>query len=117
MTENLKKCPKTGVKFKKYWKIFIDDVISRDNFCKGHLLKLEILCDLLIQYEEISKEVKETGYTYQTEGRYGYQIKPNPAVATQQKIVAEIRNYFKALGLILNKVPDMPGEEINEWLD
>lgn len=111
------KSPKGQSKFRKYWNYFIEDVSKRDNFCKSHLKQLEILCDLHVQYDEIATMLKKEGLTYETEGRNGFQIKPHPALTQYNKIIVEIRNYHKNLGLVMNKVAETPEEETNEWMD
>jgi len=108
--------PKSG-EFKKYWDLLIDNVTGRDNFTKGHLFQLSVLCDLYVEYDHLTEKVKEEGYIYETSGRHGDLIKVNPHVTMRQKTLAELRSYSKLLGLTLFKDgPSVPEEEEDEWL-
>lgn len=110
------KCPKGSTKFKKYWNILILDLSKKVNFCRSHLLQLEVLCDMYVQYEDLKNQLKKEGMTYVSEGRNGVQIKPHPALAQFNKVTVEIKNYCMLLGLRPDKI-DAPPKEKNEWLD
>jgi len=106
--------PKKEKDFKKYWNIFLPQVVERDNFHIGHLQQLEILCDLYVDYNKLTKFVKINGYSFETEGRYGTTSRPHTEVQVRQKVVGELRAYSKMLGLLLNK--GLPTEEeTDEW--
>lgn len=87
--------------FTNHWKEFLPDVVARDNFKIGHLRQLEILCDMYTEYKKLRKVIREKGMTYETTGRFGHQIKTRPEVDLVARLRAEIRNYSKALGLLL----------------
>ena len=99
--------PIKGKDFKKYWNLFIEDVTARDNFKLGHLEHLRILCQLMVSFDKLQAQIDKQGFTYETdpngESRYGNQIKVNPACTLRDKSLAEIRQYSKMLGLILEK--------------
>ena len=100
--------------FIRYWDIFLPQVTERDNFHISHLQQLEILCDLYVDYHALTNYVRENGYSFKSDGRYGENYRPHVEVQVRQKVVAEIRAYSKLLGLILDKgiqpEPDAP-----EW--
>ncbi len=89
--------------FTKYWNLFIDDVTSRANFREGHLEQLAILCQLYDQFYKNTKQLIEEGYSFESAGRNGAQHKPHPVCAIRDKALAEIRQFSKLLGLVLEK--------------
>lgn len=109
--------PKANKIFRARWEEYIDDVAARDNFKKGHLSQLEILCNLYVELESLEKYLKMRGkYSYLTVTRNGDQWKLYPEVAQKNRTLAEIRNYSKTLGLVLVKDKEMnDGDEENEW--
>lgn len=116
MTIDIMKCPKKDKDFKRYWELFVPDVANRENFKLGHLQQLEILCDLFIEYHALAKIVKDEGRFYQSDGRYGEKIMLHPAVARQDKVLAEIRGYSKLLGVTLHKdTGNVEKEAVDEW--
>jgi P27 family predicted phage terminase small subunit len=91
-------------------------VTKRDNFKQGHLEQLTILCKLYQEYNKLQKEIETEGYFFESEGRYGTQIKTHPLVTIRDKVLAEIRQYSKLLGLVLEKDKDTGGDEgKGEW--
>ena len=117
------KMPKPGDKkfvrkFKKYWDKFILSAIERDNFSSYHLKNLEILCTLYVEYDELTEVIQVEGYSFVSEGRYGVQRKTLPELTERGKILAEIRQYSRMLGILLSKdqkFNELPNEE-NEWV-
>ncbi len=95
--------PKKNNIFRKKWKEYIENISARANFNRGHLSQLEILCDLYVEYAELSKFVRVNGYTYEAFGRQGKAIKPYPQVLQMNRVLSEIRNYSKALGMLIKK--------------
>lgn len=96
-------CPKEKATFKAYWDMFVEDIKSRENLKNSHLQQLRILCDMSVEYDELCHAVSIEGRTYESQGRNGTQVKLNPLVQQQSKVITEIRNYSKMLGLILVK--------------
>lgn len=115
MKEILKKypAPKNSARFKKYWDKFVIDVVSRPNFKQGHLFQLEVLCDLYVELEGMVEFIDQVGTTYQSDGRYGRQLKFYPEV----KLIGEHRRniavYSKNLGIILAKDGQLSKESLD----
>ncbi len=110
------KAPSNDPTFIKYWEKFYDDVVERDNFKAGHLEQLAILCQLFCDFYLLNEEIKKTGFTYETiSERYGNQIKVNPACTQRDKVLSEIRQYSKLLGLLLVKDTKLNDEAQDEW--
>lgn len=113
--------PKTGPSnaiFQFVWETIIADVASRENFKRGHLLQVRVLCDLYQDYEDLTATIKREGLTYETEGgRNGPQIRKNPEVDQRARTISEIRSYSKQLGLVLVKDTNFtdPGEKEDSW--
>jgi len=108
------RAPKKDPVFKRYWKIFLPKVVERDNFHESHLQQLEILCDLYIDYHNLTQFVKDNGYSFMTSGRYGETSREHIEVKVRAKVISEIRAYTKLLGLVLDKSEMLPEEE-DEW--
>ena len=113
--------PSDKPEFKFYWDIFVEDVTKRDNFKLGHLQQLKILCRLYTEFDKMSDEIDEKGFTYETdpngESRYGNQIKINPISTQRDKILSEIRQFSKLLKLELFQDADVniPEEPDSPW--
>lgn len=109
--------PKSNRTFVKKWRSLIDTIAGRDNFKDAHLHQLEILCDLFVEYEDLSTFLRKNGYTYEAFGRQGKAIKPFPEVLQLNRVKTEIRNYSKMLGLIISKDKDTGGgaSKDGEW--
>jgi hypothetical protein len=109
-------CPSEKESFLRYWLIYLSDIKHRDNLKPSHFQQLKILCDLSVEYDEIKMTLDLEGRTYSSEGRNGFQIKIRPEVAQLNRVVSEIRNYSKILGLVLVKdQTSTKGEEANEF--
>lgn len=106
------KPPKKDADFVRYWKLYIDNIVERENFKQSHLKTLEILVDMLLEYDELTKFIKDNGYTYVSEGRNGIQSKPHPEVSIREGKIAKIKDYCKLLDITLMK--DKPVEEEDE---
>lgn len=98
--------PKDDKEFVKYWDRYLPKVIKRENFHESHLDQLEILCDLYLDYHELTKFIKKNGYSYEGDGRYGKSSNEYKEVSIRQKIIGEIRHFSKLLDLVLNKDQD-----------
>lgn len=97
------KSPRKDKAFSKYWKMFLGDIENRDNLKLSHLHQLQILCDLCVEYDELREAIIFAGRTYVSVGRNGDQIKLHPNVQQMNRVVSEIRNYSKILGIQLVK--------------
>lgn len=111
------KPPKSGEVFKKYWGIFLPEVMERPNFKPVHLHQLEILCDLYVEYHKLQDIIDLDGYTYVSVGRNGEQQRITPEVQQLNRCRGEIRNYCKMLGIALVKDTgeSMKEEDQDEW--
>jgi hypothetical protein len=114
--------PRGGDKFKKYWDRLLPKVAFRKNFHEAHLFNLEILCTLYVEYEIISDlfelEGPQAMITTTEGGRNGPQEKVSVLATRRDKVLVEIRNYSKLLGLLLAKDEEVKDEEDkNEWDD
>lgn len=98
------------------WNQFIGDVVKRDNFKKGHLYQLDVLCSLYVEYDQVFKYIQEHGHSYQTITRNGLQYKLFPEAVQLNRIRSEIRSYSKTLGLLLTKDKEHnPGNDDDSW--
>lgn len=96
-------CP-LEVNFTRYWDLFVDDILTREGFKPFHLEQLRVLCELFVEVDELTRIVKEEGYTYYSEGgRNGDQLKIRPEISQLNRTRTEIRNYCKILCLTLEK--------------
>lgn len=104
--------PKKEPIFRKMWMAFIDSIARRENFNISHLNNLEILCDLYVDYEDLRKFLRINGRSYKVQGRQGEIWKFFPEVDLLSKVLMQINNYTKLLGLVLKK--DESGESDGE---
>jgi phage terminase small subunit len=95
--------PKNDPEFLEYWNLFLPKVVERDNFDNAHLKALEVLCDVYVHYHELTQDIKDNGYVYTSDGRYGISERERAACKLQQKYLSEIRAYSKMLDLIPTK--------------
>jgi hypothetical protein len=111
------KSPKEEPVFKKYWNIFLPEVMERPNFKEVHLHQLEILCDLYVEYHKLQSIIEFDGYTYVSVGRNGEQQRITPEVNQLNRCRGEIRNYCKMLGIALVKDSgeSTKEEDKDEW--
>jgi len=111
------KSPKDQASFTKYWKRFIGDIKDRENLKPSHLYQLEVLCDLCVERDELKQIIEFMGLTYTASGRNGDQLKLRPEVQQLNRVVSEIRNYSKILGLILAKdSANSDDGEVNDFM-
>jgi phage terminase small subunit len=109
---------KKNPEFSRYWKKFLPGVAKRENFQEFHLKNLEVLCTLYIEYDNLTQTIQEEGFSYIAEGRYGVQRKTLPEVTERTKILAEIRQYSRLLGIVLTKdVSQNPNDQENDWTE
>ncbi|MBK7844036.1 MAG: P27 family phage terminase small subunit [Bdellovibrionales bacterium] len=108
--------PKRHPTFQKIWVEHIDNITARENFKVGHLHSLEILCDLFVEYGELTKFIQENGRSYKSVGRSGVIWKFYPEVAQIKNVQSQIKDYMKLLGLLLKKDHSIEsGGEKSEW--
>lgn len=93
------RCPKKDKKFKKYWDLLIADVVERDNFKGSHLLQLELLCDMFVDYATMKEIVEREGVLVDVDTRYGDRLLPHPLTTRIDKTLVTIRTYCKLLGI------------------
>lgn len=103
--------------FTKYWDLYLPSIEDRDNLKAAHLMQLEILCDLTVEYYYLKSIIDTGGRTYQSEGRNGFQIKLNPEVPLFRAVITDIKNYSKMLGLVLFKDTKVKGKEKSNGFD
>ena len=109
--------PKRTKIFAEKWNEYLPDVAKRENFKRGHLSQLAMLCDLHVEYEKLADFIDKKGYSYITSGRNGVQHRQWPQVAQRNRCVSEIRMYSKILGLILTKDKELGNDDEldKEW--
>lgn len=103
--------PKKNENFVHYWETFLPDIEDRENLKNSHLMQLRVLCDMCVELDELQELIDMEGRTYESHGRNGTQIKMRPEVQEKNKLITEIRNYSKILGLVLVKDTKMKEEE------
>lgn len=102
--------------FEKTWLEHIDNITARENFKIGHLQSLEILCDLFVEYKELTKFIQENGRSYKSVGRSGTIWRFYPEVGQIKIVQSQIRDYTKMLGLLLKKdSQDFCGVDDDDW--
>jgi hypothetical protein len=118
-TENTFQSPKSEKRsFTIYWDSFIEDIKDRENLKPSHLFQLRVLCDLCVEYDELHEILNIEGRTYESIGRNGKQIKMKPEVGQLSRIITQIKDYSKMLGLVLYKDKKTnDGEDTNEFDD
>lgn len=104
-------CPSEKESFKAYWQMYLLDIKDRDNLKLSHIQQLKVLCDLSVDYDELRSILTLQGSTYESEGRNGLQIKLRPEISQLNRVITEIRNYSKMLGLVLYKDETTTKEE------
>lgn len=108
--------PKKNPKFRKVWGQFIDGIARRENFGIGHLNALEIFCDLLVEYDDLSAIIRRKGRSYQSIGRSGTAWKLYPEVTHLKSVQHQINVYMKQLGLTLRRDESgLSDAESREW--
>lgn len=107
--------PKDDPVYAAKWNLFVGNVVARQNFKVGHLEQLNLLCDLYVEYEDLKAFVRKHGYTYTVSGKNGVQIKPYPEYLALSRVLSEIRNYSKVLGLLLVKDQKMNEPKKESW--
>jgi phage terminase small subunit len=103
-----------GPVFKKQWKILVDIIYTKENVHDNLFEQLSILCDLYQEYHDLSKFIKENGYSYESETRNGNQVKKYPEVDQRNKVLSDIRMFSKMLG-ITAEGKYVPEDDNNEW--
>jgi len=118
---NKYKSPVKRKEFNKYWTNFLQIIVDRDNFNESHLKNFEVLCNLYVEYDRMTFFLndyhdREGTYSYIAEGRHGTQIKTHPEFTERQKLLSEIRQYSRLLGIVLDKDTTMkPDDNEGEW--
>ena len=96
-------CPSLNSRFIMHWGNLIQDVYERDNFKTSHLHTLKILVDLYMDYDTCRDMLNMHGYTYESEGRNGVQIKKRPEADMLAGHIKDIAAFSKLLGITLHK--------------
>ena len=107
------KCPYKDKEFKKYWNMFLPKLMKRNNFHQVYSKNLEILCQLYVEYDKLTQVLKEQGFSYVADGRYGTQIKTRPEALEKDKICSQILKYSKILNLTLD--PSEKTQDVETW--
>lgn len=108
--------PKCHPIFEKIWLEHIDNITARENFKIGHLQPLAILCDLYVEYLELTKFIQDHGRSYKSVGRSGTIWRFYPEVGQIKVVQSQIKEYTKLLGLLLKKDYSIEsGGEASEW--
>ena len=104
LSEDELRSPSRAPGFTPLWNILLDDMTDRENLKKSHLIQLEILVDLHLEYRRLSKLIEKNGYTISYESpRNGPQEKTAPEVMVRNSILTQIRSYSLLLGLSPSK--------------
>lgn len=108
--------PKDNKIFTARWENYVTNIFDRGNFDEGFLFQLEVLCDLYVELDALNIIIAEKGYTYTAKTQYGMTEKVRPEVGHKTRVLAEIRNYSKMLGLLLSATAkEKPAEEDDDW--
>jgi hypothetical protein len=108
--------PKQHPVFQKIWFESIDNVTARENFKISHLNSLRILCDLFVEYEELTQFIEKNGRSYKSTGRSGVVWRLYPEVGQIKSVQAQIREYTKMMGLLLKKDNTVElNDDDDEW--
>lgn len=100
--------------FSHYWNLMVEDVKVRRNVSPSHLLQLAVLCDAYCQYDQLLEIVKEEGYTILKVTERGESVSANPNAAALSRVIAQIKDYSKILGLLLVKDEGIGSTEQDE---
>lgn len=95
--------PKNHPIFRAKWMSFIDNITDRESFKSFHLYLLEILCDLYVEYDVLSRVLRTEGRTWKSISRFGETLKTRPEVGQMDRVLAEIRTYTRQLDLAPKK--------------
>lgn len=108
---------KSNKKFTEHWNQLIEDIAERENFKRGHLYQLEVLCTLYVDLEKLDLFLDKKGMTYESSTANSYQLKPYPELIQKNRVLSEIRSYSKMLGLLLVKDTNFvdPEEGEDSW--
>lgn len=110
------KPPRKDPEFVKLWNIYIDDVSKRQNFKESHINQLKILIDAMLDYEALRNFVKEHGFSYSADTKYGPCQKKFAEVDLMHKTMVIVKDYCKALDIKLNKDESLnDNEDDDEW--
>jgi phage terminase small subunit len=115
---NLESPKKQNKLFTKYWDTLIVSVKDKPSFSEAHLYQLEVLCDLYVEYDNLSKSIDEDGYVITNISKSGEITKISPYVSQKNTTVRLIKDYSATLGLELakEKVKEEGNEEEkDEW--
>jgi phage terminase small subunit len=112
------KPPRAQKTFCEKWKLFLPQIVNRDNFTESHLSQLEILCSLYEEFENLTDAIDREGYTYESvTNAGGVIIKARPEVAQLNTCRTQIAIYTRMLGLTLvkNMVPTGNNSDKELW--
>ena len=106
----------TKCDFEYYYKKFLPSILERENYSDHHLKNLEILCSLYVDYDKLTEEISNIGYSYEAEGRYGTQRKTIPEVTERNNIISQIYKFSKLLDIVPDKDKGSSNnDDMGEW--
>lgn len=100
-----------------YWSRIVDS-IDRDKVKPSHIKQMQLLCDLYIEYDQLSETLEQEGYLVTNITSQGETHKINPLYNAKDRTVKSIMQLTKSLGIELyTSKDDTPTEDQeNEWL-
>lgn len=112
--------PRKNPLFRAKWMRYIDTIIDRTGFIPAQLDALEILCNLMVDEDELGSFLRRHGHTYKSISRFGETWKMYPEAAHLAKVRMQVNKYMSNLGLYPKKTgndlkkPDGP-QEGDDW--
>ena len=105
--------------FVQKWEELIPILELKPNFSAHTYTQLEMLCDLYVDYYELSEIIRKQGYTDKASRAQYKVIKTSAHVSQRNTVIKQIYELTKILGLSQlaggNGKPKKSKEEDNEW--
>jgi phage terminase small subunit len=103
--------------FNYYWELLLSELKERPNLCNSHLTQLKVLCDANVQYDVLLEKVNKEGHILTKITSQGESFITNPHVNQLNRVINQIKDYSKMLGLVLEKeaVPTGQGDDEEDW--
>jgi phage terminase small subunit len=95
--------PRKNPVFREKWKRYIDNLAQRENFNDGHLDSLEMLCDLYVDYADLSKFIRKNGRSHKVVTVTGESRRLYPEVIQLDKVRSQIQKLLGRLDLFPKK--------------
>lgn len=95
--------PKKNAVFREKWKRYIDNLARRENFNDGHLDSLEMLCDLYVDYADLSAFIRKNGRSHKVVTVTGESRRLYPEVIQLDKVRSQIQKLLGRLDLFPKK--------------